>query len=710
MRSLFILAFLISNYGISYSQSYFGSQFLCDHESCGLKGDYTDKYTYIPPPEGFEYGAERDATILVTYNGFPAAAQTAFQFAVDIWASFLDSDVPITITATWQNIGGGTLGFATANDFERNFFGAPQTNVWYPAALANKLAGVDLNPGTSDISCSFNSTTNWYFGVDGNTPGGQFDLVTVVLHELGHGLGSIGGSNFNAGTGTYGFSGVPVTYDVFVENQSGQDLASFGSPSTLLGSQLIGNALFWNGTQGVNGLNGERPRIYAPPTWNPGSSYSHLDEGTYSFGNPNSLMTPFVGFSEAIHDPGPAMLGMFQDMGWEIFPECNITDVSIANSTQCVVSTGNFDLTLSISYENPPTSGFLLVNGTPYNITSSPQEIMLTLPANSEQLSFTVLFSESQSCNFQTGTLLTAPPPCCSMLRFTEMDPVNQQFTIQNFGTCIEDLSTYRLSTEGNFFLFNGLTPSTGSFDIDPGSSITFQWDTWNPSASGSNVGLFVPFADFNNPLDMRDFVQWGVVTNGGENEAEAAGFWTIGDAIPDGSPYTFTGGSLDYGVNFWNGVALPNVCSIDNVSLGEGTGCNASSLTYSQELIVTYTGEPSSGSINVNEQLFSITSSPQTITLTGLVSDGLPVSVFAVFSEDSACTSSSSNLFVAPESCACKFDFNGNGLVAIEDLVLLLEDFGCTTNCSRDLSGDSAITTSDLAIFLQNFGNLCVP
>jgi hypothetical protein len=58
------------------------------------------------------------------------------------------------------------------------------------------------------------------------------------------------------------------------------------------------------------------PRMYAPLSWDQGSSYSHLDENTYPNGDPNSLMTPGINNGEAVHDPGPIARGMFTDMGW----------------------------------------------------------------------------------------------------------------------------------------------------------------------------------------------------------------------------------------------------------------------------------------------------------------------------------------------------------------------------------------------------------
>lgn len=699
--------FLSSNLN---GQQYFGQNQFCDHEDCGLEAEDIDKFTFIPPPEGFEFGGARDATISVTYNGFSTNAQNAFQYAVDIWASYLESSVPITINANWASIGGSTLGFAGANDYEINFSGAPTSNVWYPAALANKLAGFDLNPGTSDISCTFNSNTNWYYGTDGNTPSGQYDLVSVVLHELGHGLGCIGGSSYNNGTGTYGFSGTPVIWDTFIENNSNVDLSTFSSPSTSLGSQLTSNNLYWDGTNGVDGLNGTRPRIYAPSNWNGGSSYSHLNEGSYPSGNANSLMTPFIGSAEAIHDPGPAMLGMFQDMGWEIFPECSITDVSVVSSTPCNGTTGEFDLTISISYENPPTEGFILINGEVFNILTSPQEFTFTYPANSQLINYSILFSDDQACTYNTGNIFSAPPPCCAQLRFTDVNTDTKQFTIENFGTCTEDLTAYRLCSENNYFLFNNLTLISGNMNLASGSSATFEWGSWNPSLTGADLALYIPFADFNNPIDMLDFVQWGSAGNGREAIADLAGFWTAGDFITDSSPFEFSGGANDRGVSFWSGSPPPTPCAITNLALGNGTGCTVSDLSFSQEVIIIYENAPLTGSINLNGEVFPILSSPQTYNLTGMASDGMNVDVTAFFTDEATCTLSETALFTAPESCACAFDYNSNGFVAIDDLTVLLADFGCASDCERDLSGDGAITIDDITLFLQNFGSLCIP
>jgi hypothetical protein len=68
----------------------------------------------------------------------------------------------------------------------------------------------------------------------------------------------------------------------------------------------------------VSDNNNVLPKIYAPRTFDAGSSYSHWDDGTFLRGNVNSLMTPSLANGEAIHNPGPVTLGFFKDMGWTI--------------------------------------------------------------------------------------------------------------------------------------------------------------------------------------------------------------------------------------------------------------------------------------------------------------------------------------------------------------------------------------------------------
>lgn len=284
-----------------------------------------ERLTNIPPPEEFQklranaVGRAETATFEVTYIGFTPEAQAAFQFAVDIWETQISSPVPIRVTAVWKPLDDGVLGSAIWGTLYANFPGAQQINTWYPVALAEKMAGRDLNDQDEiDIVANFSSSANWYLQTSGTPAAGQYDLVTVVLHELGHGLGIVDTFTVPEGSvnGSVGFQSRSIIFDRFIENTADQNLyVDFTSPSPELKSQLTSGGLFFDSPSVLIGNGNQRGKIYAPSTFDGGSSISHLDELTYN-GTSNALMTPQIGATERIHNPGPITMGMLADMGW----------------------------------------------------------------------------------------------------------------------------------------------------------------------------------------------------------------------------------------------------------------------------------------------------------------------------------------------------------------------------------------------------------
>ena len=289
-------------------------------ESDWLQAGVGNAFTKVPPPVTNPLLRSALATINVTYNGVPAEAKTAFQYAVDIWKNLIYSPVPINIQVGWAASGSGNLGSGGPSAYQQNFANAPKSNTLYPIGLANSLAGFDLDTTKPDLNLTFNSSrADWYFGTDRNTPSNQFDFVSVALHEIAHGLGFTGQMQSNSGVGQWG--SLPAIYDGFAVNGSGQSLINtslFPNPSTALGSQLTSNSLLFNGTNTRNANGNNNPRLFAPNSWNNGSSYYHLDESAYPAGSINSLMTPTLNTAEAIHNPGPVALGILKDLGWDV--------------------------------------------------------------------------------------------------------------------------------------------------------------------------------------------------------------------------------------------------------------------------------------------------------------------------------------------------------------------------------------------------------
>ena len=57
----------------------------------------------------------------------------------------------------------------------------------------------------------------------------------------------------------------------------------------------------------------------------------------------------------------------------------------------------------------------------------------------------------------------------------------------------------------------------------------------------------------------------------------------------------------------------------------------------------------------------------------------------------------------------SCSEDINGNGTVEVSDVLLLLSDFGCTSDCTdADVDGDGAVSVADILLLLAAFGEEC--
>lgn len=274
---------------------------------------------FVPPP-ALKSLAPGAADIVVTYDAdFPLAAKAAFEYAVVIWESLITSPVVIEVEAKWELMLPAVLGGAQANYYFNGFNNQLIPNTFYPQALANKLHGSDLDETEPDIIARFNSGfSSWYFGTDGSVPIGYYDFATVVLHELAHGLGFIGSMYRDSINEVCGFGlsvpPLPVVYDRFTQDEGTIPLISFTNPSPLLCTKLTAQVYF-SATHTVDVYN-DRVPLYSPNPWQPGSSYSHLEE---IFNNtPNQLMTFSVDPGAATHHPGPVALAMLQDMGWTV--------------------------------------------------------------------------------------------------------------------------------------------------------------------------------------------------------------------------------------------------------------------------------------------------------------------------------------------------------------------------------------------------------
>lgn len=208
------------------------------------------------PNEGFN-----DPTPAAPVGGNPGTTRgqqrlNVFNRAAAIWEAKLLPKTDIRVQASFDPLAANVLGSAGTTFVFSDFPGAEFTNTWYPVALANHLAGVDLVPGQAHIRARFSSNFAFYFGYD-NNEGALVDLLPVVLHELGHGLGF---ANFvDETTGTL-FLGRPDVYSQYTLDVATNKIWNAMTDAERKASAINIRKVSWNG---IN-VNKDVPAVLAP--------------------------------------------------------------------------------------------------------------------------------------------------------------------------------------------------------------------------------------------------------------------------------------------------------------------------------------------------------------------------------------------------------------------------------------------------------------
>ncbi len=327
MVKLYILLVLFSFFGLNGQAQELWKKMPVQAESIECYASETVNKIFIPPPPEFTHRLKSggsETKFVINYINFPDSIKPAFEYAVSIWASLISSSVPIYIEAQWLILQSTTLGSCSPGNFYLNFTNAPLRNTYYPVALAEKLQEQAISgPNSPDMTARFNSTIAWYFGTDGQTPTDKYDFVSTVLHEIAHGLGFTGlftADIQNKLGRTITSNRHASIFDAFIQDFQQNHLVNtsvYGNPSGELYDALISNQLYHASPLAIKSHSDQRPRLYAPTTFNSGSSIYHLNDFSFPFGNPNALMTHAAGKGEAIHNPGPITKGILMDLGWK---------------------------------------------------------------------------------------------------------------------------------------------------------------------------------------------------------------------------------------------------------------------------------------------------------------------------------------------------------------------------------------------------------
>ncbi|HHG83235.1 MAG TPA: hypothetical protein ENJ82_00670, partial [Bacteroidetes bacterium] len=327
---------------------------------------------------------------------------------------------------------------------------------------------------------------------------------------------------------------------------------------------------------------------------------------------------------------------------------CVVLDLTAGFQFPCDSASNSFGQEIIVTYANAPASGNLVVNGQAFPITSSPQVVILTgIPSNGQPVTVSAWFDADTTCIRTEVGLMTASAPCGTFIIFGDSvqgangTQVIVPIRASNFdqiigvqGTIQWDLAVATFDTIFQYGL-PSMSPANFGISMVNAGQLAFSWD--DPTL----IGVTVPDST------ILFAIRYNIV--GGPGSLTPIEF------INSTTTLEFT----DYAFNVLAYDTIPGEievpitgCAITNFQAGTQTACDSITNTYSQDITITYQSNPATGTLLVNGQSFPITTSPQTVTLTSLPSNGISVNVTALFSADTTCFRTEYALFTAPVNC----------------------------------------------------------
>lgn len=359
--------------------------------------------SFIPPADAnLKSGVILNSDFQVEFINCPENAKAAFLYAVSIYENLITSTVPIKVQVEWKDMGNNVLSSCSPSSFYKNFNGAHFSDVYYPISLVEKLAKTNINGDEPDITCSVNENINWYLGTNGDGPSNQYDLVTVALHELIHGLGFVGFFNVDGNLGELDNGNAePSIYDLFIYNGLNKQLANndnFVSPSEALKSALVSDDLVVQGTNAST-----QQKIYAPSNWSDGSSIYHYSESGVAQGDANALMTPIIFKGEAIHHPGDKTLELLAAFGWKSLTiegaEIKDFEEAVATLPVAVEVSSELDIDMSSVKINYSTDNFASSNAVALSYNAANKQFEGELPLDNQKGKISYYYEASTTSN-----------------------------------------------------------------------------------------------------------------------------------------------------------------------------------------------------------------------------------------------------------------------------------------------------------------------
>lgn len=432
--------------------------------------------------EGFN-----DSTVVAAVGGNPGTTLgqqrlNVFNKAAEILNTVFQINQPVKVNAQFNPLTctptSAVLGQAGPANYQ--FQNNAGNYTVYPDALYNQLQNSDVDSSKLEINATFNSNLDsgaclggrtWYYGYSDNG-GSNSALLPVALHEIMHGMGFLSLLNSSGASGaTVGGNQVFDIYTKMLKRQSNGIFLKDMSQGDRASAIVSNGDLVWSGAK-VNaksgsysaGINGGSVRMFAPSSYEGGSSVGHFD----SLLSPNEIMEP--SYTEFLDSPGLATQ-LLEDIGWTV-NSANTAPTINAISNQTLNEDTDKNITLSGS---DPENDSLI-----YSIVSATASLNASISGTTLTLDPTANFNGSGSVTVQV-----------SDGNLTDSTSFNVTVTAVNDAPIISAISNKTLSEDGS------LNISLSSNDVDGPST------TYSLVSSSSNLGASVSGSTLSlNPID----------------------------------------------------------------------------------------------------------------------------------------------------------------------------------------------------------------
>ncbi|MDF1698401.1 MAG: M12 family metallo-peptidase [Saprospiraceae bacterium] len=161
---------------------------------------------------------------------------------------------------------------------------------------------------------------------------------------------------------------------------------------------------------------------------------------------------------------------------------CRINSIEAGTQTACDPASNTFSQEVIITYDQPPLSGNLTVNGVAFPITGSPQTVTLVGQiADGMTEGVSAAFSEIPGCAFFVADLFTAPENCCpieldlggdrivcdSEQVILDAGPDGAEYKwFKNGEELMETMSTLEITDSGNYLVEVRTATGCTKFDV----------------------------------------------------------------------------------------------------------------------------------------------------------------------------------------------------------------------------------------------------